>query len=278
LLHPTNAAIILPTINLPIINKGSKMTLILVAVFGIIIGRWAIARRSVAILSIPCEVSGVDVTNRSACDRLCGWCRAHADQWRNALGLTLLLAIVAVGITEIQSQTNSNAKSPPSEEFYLQRGESLSGAQEYDQAIANYTAAIELKPNYAEAYNDRGFSYYLKGDFERAISDFTRAIELRPKYPKAYNSRGVAYMQGGYGAAKSVPDFDRAIELKPDFRYTYINRANARLFRHPGQALQDFHRAGMHPERTVAILASAVLLFALAVALLVLKRRAREHS
>ena len=135
-----------------------------------------------------------------------------------------------------------------------------------------------MKPNFAEAYNDRGFSYYLKGDFERAISDFTRAIELRPNYPKAYNSRGVAYMQGGYGAAKSVPDFDRAIELKPDFRYAYINRANARLFWHPWQALQDFHRAGMHPERTVAILASAFLLFALAVTFLVLRRRARAHS
>lgn len=273
LLRPTNAAIILPTI-----NEGSKMTLILVAVFGIIIGRWAIARRTVVILSIPCEVSGVDVTSRSAWDRLCGWCRAHVDQWRNALGLALLLAVVAVGITEIQSQTNAHAKSPPSAEFYLLRGESLSGAREYDQAIANYTAAIELKPNFAEAYNDRGFSYYLKGDFERAISDFTRAIELRPNYPKAYNSRGVAYMQGGYGAAKSVPDFDRAIELKPDFRYAYINRANARLFWHPWQALQDFHRAGMHPERTVAILASAFLLFALAVTFLVLRRRARAHS
>jgi hypothetical protein len=50
-------------------------------------------------------------------------------------------------------------------------------------------------------------------------------------------------------------DFDRAIELKPDFRYAYINRANARLLRHPLLALQDFHRAGMRPERTVLIVA-----------------------
>lgn len=153
------------------------------------------------------------------------------------------------------------------------RGETLSGNQQYDLAISDYTAAIELKPDYAEAYNDRGFAYYLKGDFARAISDYTRAIELRPNYPKAYNSRGVAYMQGGYGAAKSVPDFDRAIELKPDFRYAYINRANARLIAHPLLALQDFHRAGMHPERALAVVACTFLLFAFAVTLLVSRRR-----
>jgi hypothetical protein len=66
-------------------------------------------------------------------------------------------------------------------------------------------------------------------------------------------------MAHGYGAAKSVPDFDRAIALKPDFRYAYINRANAQLPWHPRLALQDFHHAGMHPERTVAILGGAFL-------------------
>ena len=156
--------------------------------------------------------------------------------------------------------------SAQSAEFYLKRGEDFSGAHQYDRAIADYTTAIQLKPDYAEAYNDRGFAYYLKGDAERAIADYTRAIELRPNYPKAYNSRGVAYMAHGYGAAKSVPDFDRAIALKPDFRYAYINRANARLASHPWLALQDFHRAGMYPERTVAMLGGAVLVMIVGIA------------
>jgi hypothetical protein len=192
------------------------------------------------------------------------------------LTATVGIAVVAIGITELQSQTTDTpAKSASSADAYLMRGEALSGNQQYDRAIADYTAAIELKPDYAEAYNDRGFAYYLKGDFEQAISDYTRAIELRPNYPKAYNSRGVAYMQGGYGAAKSVPDFDRAIELKPDFRYAYINRANARLLAHPLLALQDFHRAGMHPERALAAVACIFLLFAFAITLVIRRRRIR---
>jgi tetratricopeptide (TPR) repeat protein len=160
---------------------------------------------------------------------------------------------------------------------YLRRGEVSAGAHEYDRAIADYNMAIQLKPDYAEAYNDRGFAYYLKGNGERAIADYTRAIELRPDYPKAYNSRGVVYMAGGYGRAKAVADFDRAIALKPDFRYAYINRANARLFRHPWLALDDFHRAGMHPERLVAMLGGAILVVVAGIAM-VRRTRVRRAS
>ena len=79
-------------------------------------------------------------------------------------------------------------------------------------------------------------------------------------------------MAGGYGKAKSVPDFDRAIELKPDFRYAYINRANARLFSHTLGSRFKTPSAGMHPERTVAIL-GGVLMVALAVVFVILRRR-----
>ena len=174
-------------------------------------------------------------------------------------------------------QTVAPPGSAAGAEFHLTRGEDFAGGHEYDRAIADYTTAIQLKPDYAEAYNDRGFAYYLKGEGERAIADYTRAIELRPDYPKAYNSRGVVYMAGGYGRTKAVADFDRAIALKPDFRYAYINRANARLFSHPWLALDDFHRADMHPERLVATL-GGTMLAAVAGIVLVRRRRRRRAS
>ena len=246
------------------------MMLILIAALGIALGHRAAARCVFVMAPISFATLGMDVAHlagrspfRIRYRQLSGLCSIVA-------GSALMMSVV--GIIELRSQTVPPTKSSVDAEFYLKRGEDFSGVQQYDRAIADYTTAIELKPDYAEAYNDRAFAYYLKGDFDRAITDYTRAIELRPNYPKAYNSRGVVYMAGGYGKAKSVPDFDRAIELKPDFRYAYINRANARLFSHPLLALQDFHRAGMHPERTVAILAS-VLMGAIAFTFLVLRRR-----
>jgi tetratricopeptide (TPR) repeat protein len=195
---------------------------------------------------------------------------------RLAAACALCVWSIAVEIPRIQSQTIAIPGTGTDAEFYLKRGESLAGNNQYDRAIADYTTAIQLKPDYAEAYNDRGFAFYLKGSPERAIADYTRAIELRPNYPKAYNSRGVVYMSGGYGAAKSVPDFDRAIELKPDFRYAYINRANARLMRHPLLALEDFHRAGMHPERKAAILIGVMVLLTTAILSLVFRKPTKK--
>ena len=244
--------------------------LILIAIFGIGLGFWALARRTV-MLSIPSALPEIDAPFRAeTSDRSWSGRRTHGD--RNTIARVLLLAAVAIWIAGVKSQTSAPAKPTASPDFYLARAEGFFATKQYDRAIADLTVAIELKPDYAEAYNDRGFAHYLKGDFAQAISDYTRAIELRPNYPRAFNSRGVAYMQGGYGAAKSVPDFDRAIELKPDFRYAYINRANARGLRHPWLALQDFHRVGMHPERTIAILASVFFTFALVFVFLVLRR------
>lgn len=208
---------------------------------------------------------------------------SRPDEWsghvRMAVGAALVAWSVAAGALAVQpqtvdpaSRTSATSGSATGADFYLKRGEDFSGAHQYDRAIADYTTAIQLKPEYAEAYNDRGFAYYLKGDAERAIADYTRAIELRPNYPKAYNSRGVVYMAHGYDRAKAVADFNRAIALKPDFRYAYINRANARLASHPWLALRDFHRAGMYPERAVAIVVCAVLVMIVGIVWLRRKR------
>ena len=178
----------------------------------------------------------------------------------------LLLASVQAAVPRESAQVAQSC---------LERGDALSEARDYTAAIAAYNIAIELKPDFAEAYNNRGFAYYLNKDAEHAIADFTRAIELRPNYPKAYNSRGVVYMSNGYGSSKAIADFDRAIALKPDFRYAYINRANARLARHPWLALRDFHQAGMHPERIAIGVAAGVLAVGFAV---VMRRRSRSQK
>ena len=66
---------------------------------------------------------------------------------------------------------------------------------EVGRAIAEYTKAIELNPNYATAYNNRGATYAEKDDYERAIKNYTKAIDLKPNYAEAYANRGNAYFK-----------------------------------------------------------------------------------
>ena len=51
-------------------------------------------------------------------------------------------------------QQSSIATGPlNSAEAYLMRGDEYADIKDYAQAVADYTQAIQLKPDYAEAYN-----------------------------------------------------------------------------------------------------------------------------
>jgi len=66
-----------------------------------------------------------------------------------------------------------------------------------DLAIANFTRAIELDPNYKEAFNGRGNAYLDKKDYDRAIMEYSRSIQIDPNFFYAYRNRARAYEAKG---------------------------------------------------------------------------------
>lgn len=85
--------------------------------------------------------------------------------------------------------------------------------ENYDQAILDFTKAIQINPKDYIAYNNRGLSYELKEDYIRALADFNKAILLNPKYERAYRGRARVYEKTG---KKTLANADRkkADELK----------------------------------------------------------------
>ncbi len=148
---------------------------------------------------------------------------------------------------------------------YLSRGDQSSDIKDYDHAIADYSQAIRLNPDYAEAFNNRGLAYSLSGKTEmaKAIPDYSQAIKLRPTYAYAYNNRGVAYMASGY-PDEALNDFNSAIHLQPDFPQAYSNRGNA--YNRGGRldlAIPDFIRAQTIQPAYIALLCGIPMLFVL---------------
>jgi tetratricopeptide (TPR) repeat protein len=64
-------------------------------------------------------------------------------------------------------------------------------------AIAEYRAAIRLKPDYAEAHNNLGNALAGKGQLDEAIAEFREALRLKPDYPEAHCNLGHALRQQG---------------------------------------------------------------------------------
>ncbi|TBR15868.1 tetratricopeptide repeat protein, partial [bacterium] len=109
----------------------------------------------------------------------------------------------------------------PGSTFAETAKEYTQGYNYLDEAISEFTRAIENSPNYAGAYYNRAVAYIHKGNYDQAISDCTKAIELKPNYAEAYYFRGVAY--GGKGnSVQEASDYARAAELKPELNPKYV--------------------------------------------------------
>ncbi len=56
--------------------------------------------------------------------------------------------------------------------------------RDYHGAKADYSRAIELKPDYADAYGGRGDTWDALGDKQRANADRQKARDLRESNPR----------------------------------------------------------------------------------------------
>ncbi|MEA5464770.1 tetratricopeptide repeat protein [Leptothoe sp. PORK10 BA2] len=90
-------------------------------------------------------------------------------------------------------------------------------------AIANFTQAIQMDPDYAEAYFERGRERSYR-DLHGAIKDYSEAIRINLNYAEAYFKRAEAF----YGLEenqKAINDYSSAIEISPQFSDAYFQRA-----------------------------------------------------
>lgn len=73
-------------------------------------------------------------------------------------------------------------------EVYMNRGVAKSQLGEYEEALADYSKAIQLKPDYAEAYYHRGLTNTLLEKHQDSLTDYNEAIRLKPGYVEAYSN------------------------------------------------------------------------------------------
>jgi len=111
-------------------------------------------------------------------------------------------------------------------------------------AISIQSPPILIVQNSAEDLFNSGLAKSEAGDIPGAIADYTAAIRLNPNYAQAYNKRGIIHGRNlqDYPAAKA--DFDRAIAINPNYGDAYYNRAKVRYFlEDKAGAIADYQKA-----------------------------------
>ncbi|WP_314178075.1 tetratricopeptide repeat protein [Streptomyces winkii] len=134
------------------------------------------------------------------------------------------------------------------------RGETYRLMGRYDDALADLDRAVELGPHEDWIVASRGCTYFLMDRNEEAVADLDRAIELDPDDAWNITLRGLAHRSSNR-LAEAMADFERAVELEPELDWAIANRGDThRLSDRPEQALPDFDRAiRLDPDYSFAI-------------------------
>lgn len=124
-----------------------------------------------------------------------------------------------------------------------ERAEARRQAGRYEEAVRDFSAAIELNPSGTWAISGRGQTYAAMERYAEALGDYDRAIELDATKAGAIALRGETNrLTARYLAA--LEDFSRALELEPDYTWAVAHRGETnRLSARYEDALADFSRA-----------------------------------
>lgn len=88
---------------------------------------------------------------------------------------------------------NNTEKALEEAEEAKNKGNELMRGGMYQEAVEQYSRAINLNPNNAVYFCNRAAAYSRLENHENAIADCEEAVRLDPRYAKAYGRLGIAY-------------------------------------------------------------------------------------
>ncbi len=109
-------------------------------------------------------------------------------------------------------------------EPHLSRGLALSrwDPPRGEEAIAEYRKALEIKPGWAEAHVNLGNALLKAGSQVEAIDEYQAALRLKPDLAEAHNGLGnVLARNERFGAA--VDQYQAALRINPDYLEARVN-------------------------------------------------------
>merc|ERR1711920_139774 len=85
----------------------------------------------------------------------------------------------------------------PCARYFNNRGLASYHLQQYDEAISDFSAAIETEPDNASIHFNRGNARFRLEQHEDALVDYSEAIRLEPDNPTYLHHKGLSYQGCG---------------------------------------------------------------------------------
>ena len=129
-------------------------------------------------------------------------------------------------------------------------GDALRRQERFAEAIAPYTAAIDLigtpEQRHWTLFYSRGITQERSGNFAAAEADFRKALELNPDQPQVLNYLGYSFVDRGENLDEALGMIQRAVAAQPEAGYIIDSLAWAlfRLGRYD-EAVEPMERAAL---------------------------------
>ena len=121
-------------------------------------------------------------------------------------------------LTIIVFLSSALSVSAQSDEKAIRRGNRNYKSANYEQAIAHYKKALEIRPNNAKAQFNLGDVYYAKQSYDTAYNEFQKVLELSPdaklKSDAVYNMGNCLLAQNKYYDAYNL--YKVSLKLNPE--------------------------------------------------------------
>jgi len=119
-------------------------------------------------------------------------------------------------IIAIQERLETEHQTPEEQaDLLVELGILLLAAQEYEDAIANFDQALEIKPDHHQVWYNLGVALSIIGRLEAGIDSFEQAVKIQPDYHEAWYNRGLALSDLGRNE-EAIESYDQALKFKLD--------------------------------------------------------------
>jgi len=110
--------------------------------------------------------------------------------------------------------------------YWYNKGYTATENNNFDEALDDFTKAINLDSTYSEAYNYRGLLRCHFTDYYKALMDFDNAIKFNPKEASAYNNRAAVFEELNM-IKVAIRDYKKAVQLAPFTKRYKTNLSDA---------------------------------------------------
>ncbi len=133
--------------------------------------------------------------------------------------LYILILLPFIFCSEVQAQSAKQ---------YIKTGEDFAKANNYKDAIVQFTKAIELEPDNEKAYIQRAIAHSRLEEHEKAAMDYDRALVFEMKDAELYYFSGMQWHLYGDNTV-ALLKLSTAIQLKKNFLEAYQARRDVHM-------------------------------------------------